>query len=59
MGKDQSKDENAATKNRDHSRDQDTWDVSLAKTIARGSSPADPSYRRCVSKADGGDMCAV
>ena len=34
MGKDQSKDENAATKNKDHSRDQDTWDVSLAKTIA-------------------------
>ena len=34
MGKDRSKDENAATKNKDHSRDQDTWDVSLAKTIA-------------------------
>ena len=34
MGKDRSKDENAATKNRDHSQDQDTQDVSLAKTIA-------------------------
>ena len=37
MGKDRSKDENAATKNRenkDHSRDQDTRDISLAKTIA-------------------------
>ena len=34
MGKDRSKDENAATKNKDHSRDQDTQDVSLAKTIA-------------------------
>ena len=37
MGKDQSKDENAAAKNRenkDHSRDQDTQDISLAKTIA-------------------------
>ena len=29
-----SKDENAATENKDHSRDQDTRDVSLAKTIA-------------------------
>ena len=35
MGKDRSKDENAAPKNRDHSRDQDTWEVSLAKTIAK------------------------
>ena len=34
MGKDQSKDKNAATKNKDHSQDQDTPDVSLAKTIA-------------------------
>ena len=34
MGKDQSKDENAAAENKDHSRDQDTQDVSLAKTIA-------------------------
>ena len=34
MGKDQSKDKNATTENKDHSRDQDTRDVSLAKTIA-------------------------
>ena len=34
MGKDRSKDENATTKNKDHSRDQDTRDISLAKTIA-------------------------
>ena len=37
MGKDRSKDENATAKNRenkDHSRDQDTRDISLAKTIA-------------------------
>ena len=37
MGKDQSKDENAATENRenkDHSRNQDASQVSLAKTIA-------------------------
>ena len=34
MGKDRSKDENATAKNKDHSRDQDTRDVSLAKTIA-------------------------
>ena len=59
MGKDRSKDENATAENKenkDHSRDQDTRDVSLAKTIAEA---ADPSYHRCVSKADGGDMCAV
>ena len=34
MGKDQSKDENATAKNKDHSQDQDTRDISLAKTIA-------------------------
>ena len=37
MGKDRSKDENATAKNRenkDHSRDQDTQDISVAKTIA-------------------------
>ena len=37
MGKDQSKDENAATssaKNKDHSRDQESRDAALAKTIA-------------------------
>ena len=37
MGKDRSKDDNAATVNRenkDHSQDQDTRDISLAKTIA-------------------------
>ena len=34
MGKDRSKDKNATAENKDHSRDQDTWDVSLAKTIA-------------------------
>ena len=37
MGKDRSKDENAATENRenkDHSRNQDASQVSLAKTIA-------------------------
>ena len=34
MGKDRSKDENATAENKDHSRDQDTRDVSLAKTIA-------------------------
>ena len=38
MGKDRSKDENATTKNKDHSQNQDTRDVSqvsLAKTIAK------------------------
>ena len=34
MGKDQSKDENAATENKDHSRDQESRDAALAKTIA-------------------------
>ena len=37
MGKDKTRDNDATTPtkgNRDHSRDQDTWDVSLAKTIA-------------------------
>ena len=34
MGKDQSKDENATTKNKDHSRDQESRDAALAKTIA-------------------------
>ena len=33
MGK-RSKDENATTENKDHSRDQDIRDISLAKTIA-------------------------
>ena len=37
MGKDQSKDKNATAKNKDQNndRDQDTWDASLAKTIAK------------------------
>ena len=34
MGKDRSKDENAAAKNKDHSRDQESRDAALAKTIA-------------------------
>ena len=33
IGKDQSKDENAATKNKDHSQDQESTDAALAKTI--------------------------
>ena len=34
MGKDKTKDENAAAKNKDHSRDQESRDAALARTIA-------------------------
>ena len=61
-----SKDKNAAasnnTKDRDqesNSRDQDIRDTSLAKAIAEAVAQTDPSYRRCVSKADGGDTGAI
>ena len=33
MGKDRSKDENATTKNKDHSQDQESRDAALARTI--------------------------
>ena len=36
MGKDKTKDENAATKNKDHSRDQESRDATLARIITEG-----------------------